>query len=672
MKDKFFKKINMQIVNFAVVMIMAIITALSLLAIKKYAAFVGVLIFFMCFSFVNILVYVVNRKINIKTVKNLSYYLYEDNSQIGAGAITQFRLPIAFLTPKGKLIWANDELNQIFENKNKLKNLLYEFFSIKLRPQIEYNNKDKFFHETVGERSFIVYYSIVNTEAEDRPDFVVMLYFVETTEFTDLQKLYNKRRTAIGEIIVDSYEEIYQQSGEAVMNQITVELSKIFDKWLQGKKALLKKRTRDKYLLVIEDDGLHQLEKDKFSVLNEAKKINVGNNIPVTLSIGIASYNDSVEENFNAAASALELALDRGGDQAIVRIDNKDTFYGASDIELESLNKVKSRLTADLLKKEILASKKVFIVGHKFPDMDALGSALAIYRACTELGVPSNIILNSSNPTIDIMMNNLKKSGEYEDVFIGTSRALTETNMTNLLLVVVDVFSRDKTECPEIFEHIDRVVVIDHHRKNADHIKGAIIDYSESYASSTSELIIELLNYMIQNINLHPLEVEAMYAGILIDTKYFTFKTGTRTFDAAAFLRKQGVDTVSVRKYCQPDMQTFIDISRVTSNARIVLNKISISRVPLSMDNKDMVASIASDQMLDVLGVEASFVLAEDNGNVVKIKGRSKGKINVQIILEKMNHGGGHFTAAATFMKDISVEDAEAELILKIADYLKQ
>lgn len=672
MKDKFFKKINMQIVNFAVVMIMAVITALSLLAIKKYAAFVGVLIFFMCFSFVNILVYVVNRKINIKTVKNLSYYLYEDNSQIGAGAITQFRLPIAFLTPKGKLIWANDELNQIFENKNKLKNLLYEFFSIKLRPQIEYNNKDKFFYETVGERSFIVYYSIVNTEAEDKPDFVVMLYFVETTEFTDLQKLYNKRRTAIGEIIVDSYEEIYQQSGEAVMNQITVELSKIFDKWLQGKKALLKKRTRDKYLLVIEDDGLHQLEKDKFSVLNEAKKINVGNNIPVTLSIGIASYNDSVEENFNAAASALELALDRGGDQAIVRIDNKDTFYGASDIELESLNKVKSRLTADLLKKEILASKKVFIVGHKFPDMDALGSALAIYRACTELGVPSNIILNSSNPTIDIMMNNLKKSGEYEDVFIGTSRALTETNMTNLLLVVVDVFSRDKTECPEIFEHIDRVVVIDHHRKNADHIKGAIIDYSESYASSTSELIIELLNYMIQNINLHPLEVEAMYAGILIDTKYFTFKTGTRTFDAAAFLRKQGVDTVSVRKYCQPDMQTFIDISRVTSNARIVLNKISISRVPLSMDNKDMVASIASDQMLDVLGVEASFVLAEDNGNVVKIKGRSKGKINVQIILEKMNHGGGHFTAAATFMKDISVEDAEAELILKIADYLKQ
>ena len=160
MKDKFFKKINMQIVNFAVVMIMAVITALSLLAIKKYAAFVGVLIFFMCFSFVNILVYVVNRKINIKTVKNLSYYLYEDNSQIGAGAITQFRLPIAFLTPKGKLIWANDELNQIFENKNKLKNLLYEFFSIKLRPQIEYNNKDKFFYETVGERSFIVYYSI--------------------------------------------------------------------------------------------------------------------------------------------------------------------------------------------------------------------------------------------------------------------------------------------------------------------------------------------------------------------------------------------------------------------------------------------------------------------------------------------------------------------------------
>lgn len=672
MKDRLFKKINMQIVNFIVVMIMAIVSAFSLLSIKQYAAFTGVLIFFLAFSFVNVAVYIVNRKINLRAVKNLSYYLYEDEARIGAGSITQFKLPIAFITPKGKLIWANDELTEVFTNKGQLKNYLYEFFSIKLRPQIEYNIKDKIFNETINNRSFIIYYSIVDTSAEEKPDFAIMVYFVETTEFTDLQKLYNKRRTAIGEIIVDSYEEIYQQSGEAVMNQITVELSKIFDKWLDGKKAILKKRTRDKYLLVIEDDELHQLEKDKFSVLNEAKKISVGNNIPVTLSIGIASYNDTVEDNYNSAASALELALDRGGDQAIVRIDNKDTFYGASDIELESLNKVKSRLTADLLKKEILASKKVFIVGHRFPDMDALGSALAIYRACTELGVPSNIILNSSNPTIDIMMENLKKSGDFDDVFIGTSRALTETNMTNLLLVVVDVFSKDKTECPEIFEHIDRVVVIDHHRKSADHIKGAIIDYSETYASSTSELIIELLNYMVQNITLHPLEVEAMYAGILIDTKYFTFKTGTRTFDAAAFLRKQGVDTISVRKYCQPDMQTFIDISRVTSNARIVLNKISVSRVPLSMDNKDMVASIASDQMLDVLGVEASFVLAEDNGNVVKIKGRSKGKINVQLILEKMNHGGGHFTAAATFMKDISVEDAEAQLILNIADYLKQ
>lgn len=672
MKDRLFKKINMQIVNFIVVMIMAIISAFSLLSIKQYAAFTGVLIFFLAFSFINVAVYLINRKINLRTVKNLSYYLYGDDMRIGAGSITQFKLPIAFITPKGKLIWANEELTAVFTNKSQLKNYLYEFFSIKLRPQIEYNNKDKIFTETINDRSFIIYYSIVDTVDEDKPEFAIMIYFVETTEFTDLQKLYKKRRTAIGEIVVDSYEEIYQQSGEAVMNQITVELSKIFDKWLEGKKAILKKRTRDKYLLVIEDDELHQLEKDKFSVLNEAKKINVGNNIPVTLSIGIASYNNTVEDNYNAAASALELALDRGGDQAIVRIDNKDTFYGASDIELESLNKVKSRLTADLLKKEILASKKVFIVGHRFPDMDALGSALAIYRACTELGIPSNIILNSSNPTIDIMMDNLKKSGDFEDVFIGTSRALTETNMTNLLLVVVDVFSKDKTECPEIFEHIDRVVVIDHHRKSADHIKGAIIDYSETYASSTSELIIELLNYMVQNINLHPLEVEAMYAGILIDTKYFTFKTGTRTFDAAAFLRKQGVDTISVRKYCQPDMQTFIDISRVTSNARIVLNKISISRVPLSMDNKDMVASIASDQMLDVLGVEASFVLAEENGNVVKIKGRSKGKINVQLILEKMNHGGGHFTAAATFMKDITVEDAEAQLILNIADYMKQ
>lgn len=672
MKDRLFKKINMQIVNFIVVMIMAIISAFSLLSIKQYAAFTGVLIFFLAFSFINVAVYLINRKINLRTVKNLSYYLYGDDMRIGAGSITQFKLPIAFITPKGKLIWANEELTAVFTNKSQLKNYLYEFFSIKLRPQIEYNNKDKIFTETINDRSFIIYYSIVDTVDEDKPEFAIMIYFVETTEFTDLQKLYKKRRTAIGEIVVDSYEEIYQQSGEAVMNQITVELSKIFDKWLEGKKAILKKRTRDKYLLVIEDDELHQLEKDKFSVLNEAKKINVGNNIPVTLSIGIASYNNTVEDNYNAASSALELALDRGGDQAIVRIDNKDTFYGASDIELESLNKVKSRLTADLLKKEILASKKVFIVGHRFPDMDALGSALAIYRACTELGIPSNIILNSSNPTIDIMMDNLKKSGDFEDVFIGTSRALTETNMTNLLLVVVDVFSKDKTECPEIFEHIDRVVVIDHHRKSADHIKGAIIDYSETYASSTSELIIELLNYMVQNINLHPLEVEAMYAGILIDTKYFTFKTGTRTFDAAAFLRKQGVDTISVRKYCQPDMQTFIDISRVTSNARIVLNKISISRVPLSMDNKDMVASIASDQMLDVLGVEASFVLAEENGNVVKIKGRSKGKINVQLILEKMNHGGGHFTAAATFMKDITVEDAEAQLILNIADYMKQ
>ena len=499
-----------------------------------------------------------------------------------------------------------------------------------------------------------------------------MIYLIDKTAEKEIKHLYESQRIAVGELVVDSYEDIYQTNGEIVINRINVELSKIIDRWLSGRRAVARKMVRDRYFIVMEYDSLQEIMKEKFSILAEVKKINVGNSIPVTLSIGISVLWDSISENEANISKAIESVTSRGGDQAVVMSKgSKDEYFGAGNVEFESLNEVKARVVANQLKELINDSSKVIVMGHAIPDtdMDSLGACLAVYRAATLLGKRARIVLKDNKEMVKLMVEELKASKEYEDVFITASYALAIRD-EKTLVVVVDVSDAPRTEAPRILDEANRVVVIDHHRRGPSYIRNTLLDYNEVTASSTSELMVEILQYMHPGLTVPKLEAEAMYAGILVDTKNLVFKTGRRTFAAAAFLRGQNVDTVTVRRYTQPDLETFLEIANVTKNAKIFDGKIAISKATQFISNSDLVISIAADQMLNVLGVEASFVLYKFEDGSVKITARSLGEINVQVIMSQMG-GGGHLTAAATVIKgNIPIETVEKSLTDNIKTYL--
>ena len=667
MNNKFIRKINLLTVNTVILFAVFVVCSYLLIITGRYVAVLILSIIAVLCAVLNIIVHWVKQRERLKRIKLLTFYA-DGNLHPGPGAIPFFRLPL--LSAEGKFLWCNDLFRSIFVEQSEMQKVLREVYVVHLRGKLE--NQTLMLETPVqfSNRNFLMMTNIVRLDQDHQEDnFAIMLYFSENTGYVQLKEKYERRQTAVAEIAVDSYQEIFQSNGEAVINAITVELSKIFSKWLAGTNAVIKKLVQDRYILILEEDALKRLEQEKFSVLNQVKRISVGNRIPVTLSIGVGLHGDSVQANYEAASEALELALSRGGDQAVVRDQGRDNYYGGSTMDMETLSKVKARIVADLLKKEIQRSSKVLIMGHQTGDMDSLGASLCVYRACAFFNIEAKIILNEGNPAINGMLKRLQAIPEYADLFINTSYALNLVD-DDTLAVVVDTSRQNMTECPKLLDYAPRIAVIDHHRKAADYLKDTVLDYSESYASSTSELLVEVLQYMIPHVALPVVEAEAMYAGMLVDTKNFTFKTGTRTFQVASYLKKQGVDTIGVRQYFQPDFDTYAEVSKVTASVKLLQNRIAVAYCSKETKNMKLVAAMAADQLLNIAGVDASFVLSDKSGDVA-ISARSLGEINVQVILEKMG-GGGHLIAAAANIENISVEFAEKELVKHILEYLEK
>lgn len=672
MKKNFFEKLNMILVNIIFSTIVLAVFSYYFLTRKLFLIFGISISAYFIFIIFNLIVYFIKKKIQEDKVKRISFLSRGKDIYAGESLVHNFALPLAFVSDSGYFIWCNDLFEVLFDDKQFMKQELKDMFKLHIAPKIELLSDDFSFEQNINGKEYLVKTSIVTHQSGKSDGFSVMIYLIDKSYEKSLQILYDNQRIAVGEIVVDSYEEIYQTNGEIVINSINVELSKIIDRWLNGKKAVARKMVRDRYFIVMEYESLQELIKDKFSILSDVKKINVGNSIPVTLSIGVSALFDSVSDNEANIPKAIEAVTSRGGDQAVVMIkDKKDEFFGAGNVEFESLNEVKARVVANQLKELILDSSKVIIMGHAIPDtdMDSLGACLAVYRASTLLGKRARIVLKENKDMLKVMLDDIKASKEYEDVFITTSYALAIRD-EKTLVIVVDVSDAPRCEAPRLLDGAERIVVIDHHRRGPAYIRNTLLDYNEVNASSTSELMVELLQYMHPGLSIPKLEAEALYAGILVDTKNLVFKTGRRTFAAAAFLRGENVDTVTVRKYTQPDLDTFLEISNVTKNAKIFEDIIAISRVTDKISNSDLVISISADQMLNVLGIEASFVLYRFEDGSVKITARSLGEINVQVIMSRLG-GGGHLTAAATVIKDAaSLDSVEKMLTEQIKAYL--
>jgi c-di-AMP phosphodiesterase-like protein len=406
---------------------------------------------------------------------------------------------------------------------------------------------------------------------------------------------------------------------------------------------------------------------DKFSILNEVKTVEFPDSVPATLSIAFSDDGDTGIKKVESARAVIDIALGRGGDQAIIKENNNYKFFGGRTTEVEKRTKVKARMISHGLQKLIEESDNVLLMGHSNSDMDAIGSCMGLYRLAKTLGKDAYIVNNSLGIGIDGFIDKLKQSPEYESLLINTDEAL-DLITDNTLLIVTDTSRKNYVDSPEVLEKAGRVVIIDHHRRSTDFIDNALLTFQEVYASSSCELVTEIIEYATKKIELTELEVEALYSGIMLDTKNFTFKTGVRTFEAAAFLRRNGVDIIKVKKWFQSDILTYQAISSVVSSAEIMNNNIAIALYDKEEDkNANITAAKAADELLTIGGIVASFVLTK-MGEKVYISGRSIGDINVQLILEKLG-GGGHITLAGAQLEGYSLEEAKQELINRINEY---
>ncbi len=669
MANKWIRYVNLALINF-IFLFASLSFAVYYCFTAGYTSMAIIAIVLLTLTLIlNVVLFAIRLRYRAKRAKTLAVYTDGEKTPV-PGYVRDVKLPVVFLSEDGAFIWANDLFKNIFSDSGGADMLpeLKALYDVNLNGKLENAELDLSASVELGGRYFLMLANVARVEKNGPDSFMIVLYFVDNTDLLAIRKLYGEKRTAVAEIAVDSYDEIFQASGEAVVNEISVELSKIFERWIGDTGAVLKKLIRDRYFLVCDDKALAEFERNKFAVLDMVKRISVGNKIQVTISIGVGAHGENASENYALAAQALELALSRGGDQAVVRKNGKDSYYGGSTIDIESINRVKARVMASMLKDEISKSSVVLIMGHKNADMDSVGSALLVYRMCVFAGVNAHIILNESNPSIDTFFRKIIGIREYSDVIIDTSYALNLID-DDMLTIVVDTSRPGLTECPKLLDYCGRIAVIDHHRRAADYISETVLDYTETYASCCGELLVEMLRYMAPDADIPLIEAEAAYAGMLVDTKNFSVKTGSRTFEVAAFLRSRGVDTVSVKQYFQPDMEMYSAVSKITSGAFLRDDRVAIARCPSDVKNQKLASAMAADRLLEISGVDASFVLSS-GGDSIFVSGRSYGDINVQVVLEKLG-GGGHLTSAAAVMNGITMDEAEKKLFDAVDSYFE-
>ena len=577
-------------------------------------------------------------------------------------------VPLVILETNGKIIWRSSKFVSEFANidiQNYLNDLIYDIKQ-EIERKKDGTDKSVILQTEIGNRTYKVFGRFVNSKKSNNTDYTIILYFIDETENIKLQKEYTDSKSCVEIIMIDNYEENMQLIDGEEKPQITAEIDKCIFDWTNETNGILIKSDRDTYIYIFEQRYLEQVKQDKFSILDKIKEIKTKENVQFTLSIAVSNEGVTDKEKYKSAQIAMDIILGRGGDQAVIRENEIYKFFGGRAQEVEKRTKVKARVVAHALENLIKESNKVMIMGHTNPDIDAMGSAMGIYRLVKDLGKNAYIVTSNETTTLQNFKESLMEEPEYEDILI--NKEVAEENMDEeTLLVIVDTHKTNYVEAPELLNKTEKIVVIDHHRRSADYIENATLTFQEVYASSAAELVTEILQYATTKINLKTIEAESLYAGIMMDTKNFTFKTGVRTFEAAAYLRKCGVDIIRVKKWFQSDLASFNKIAEIVKKAEIVNDSIAIASYNRKTKDASLICAKAADELLTISNITASFVLG-NIGEKICISGRSIGDINVQVILEKLG-GGGHITLAGAQVEGMTMEEVKQELIIRINEY---
>lgn len=588
--------------------------------------------------------------INSKRIGELSKHIHDLTINVDTAAkntLINSPFPLVILETDGNIIWRSSNFNKEFLEIDI--NSYLDEISREVKISIE-NDENQSIDKTmkIGEKTYHIIGEYIKSKSnkKQQTEYMMTLYFLDITENINLENAYNNSKTCVGILMIDNYEEIMQRISAEKKPELTATIEKTMYDWATTTGGIIIKTERDTFVYVFEQKFLDEIENGKFSILDTIKEIDAGMDIPITLSIAISTDGNSNYEKYKSAGEAVDVVLGRGGDQAVVRKDGKYIFYGGRTQEVEKRTKVKARTIANALEKLIENAKNVMIMGHVNPDMDCMGASLGMYRLAKSLGKEVYIVNNSISVNLESFAQAIEKEEEYNDVIIDKSQAIAKIS-PETLLIIVDTHKYSYVEIPELLDETEKVVIIDHHRRSTDFIETSILTFHEVYASSASELVTEILQYAENPITLEKIETESLYAGIMVDTKNFTFKTGVRTFEAAAYLRKFGVDIIKVKKWFQSSLENYKVIAEIVRNAEIINQTIGISIYDSEDKNASLICAKAADELLTISDITASFVIG-NTGDKICISGRSIGDINVQVILEKLRRRRTHYTCRCT------------------------
>ena len=592
-----------------------------------------------------VLLFIYNRIASGRRKKALMTYIESTTASLGTAFKTGSPFPMAVIKMSdSEIVWGNESFYQVSGLRDsflhqKMEDVVPRFSTRWLAEGRTECPQDV---EIQGRR-YRVYGNLIRSEDEHASLLLATLYLADMTEMFNVRDEYIRTRPIVTVILVDNYDELTNNLPDSAISSLDARINDRISDWCKDLGGLLRKYERNRYLLVFEAKDLGRLQENKFSILDEIRTITNPSGVAATVSLGIGKDGGSFEENFNFASLSIEMALSRGGDQAVIKDRYNFTFFGGRTKETERRTKVKARVIASSLTELVNQSSMVFVMGHRMADLDALGSAMGLVCICRKLGKTVRIVLDQENNAAKSLLQKLAELPEYDNLFVSGEDALLAAD-SRTLLIVVDTNRPDQVESKALLESVNRVAVIDHHRRAADYIEQVVLNLHEPFASSASELVSEILQYAVEPKDIQPMEAQALLAGIVLDTKKFSVRTGSRTFEAAAFLRRAGADTVDVMKLFQNDLDATVSRYQIVQAARLYRNEIAISALHYTATRT--LAAQAADELLNIKGIMTSFVLFPDGDRVI-ISARSIGEANVQVILEPLGGGGNAATAGA-------------------------
>ena len=581
--------------------------------------------------------------------------------------LNEFEVPYAVMDATGKLLWMNRQFEALSEkNKGYHKSITTIF------PQITRELMEKEDElELVVEREECVYRASVHKihftdilhesssiELTEKVQYLQVIYLFDETQLTRYRIENQEMQMVPALVYIDNYDEVLDTVEEVKKSLLVALVDRKVTKFFASIDGLVKKTENDKYFVVFQHKYLEKMEEEKFSLLEDVKSIKVGNEMSVTLSMGIGYVGNDYTKNYEYSRMAIDLALGRGGDQVVVKTRDKISYFGGSNRQVDKSTRVKARVKALALREIMITRDKFFVMGHKIADIDSFGAAIGIYCAARQLGKKAQIVIDEVNTTLRPLKECFKPENGYpDDMFIPSQLALDEID-SHTALTVVDTNRPSYTECPSLLNRAKTIVVFDHHRQCEDVVKNAVLSYTEPYASSTCEMIAEVLQYFDEDIKLSTQEADAIYAGILIDTNNFVSKTGVRTFEAAAYLRRCGAEVTRVRKMLRNDMDAYKARAEAVRHAEVFHNMFAISVCPAdNIESPTVACAQAANELLNIIGIKASFVLTEYHDRIY-ISARSIDEINVQLVMERLG-GGGHMNSAGAQLTGCTLEDAK-------------